>query len=956
MKYTNNYNWALPGRIDPEDDRADIEVLNDNFVGIDTTVAQIRVDLTGAQNTITSHVANLSNPHQTTAAQVGSYTIAQVDALIEALQAAVDEATSGSSSLADSLAAHLSNLNNPHQTTAAQVGAYTTAEVNDLIGDFLSHGGIWEPDRIVVTDSDGELVITAGTSTEELAYLEGLTGNVQQQINNIASLTPTYELRGTIIYQYNTATLPDQDALNTQAVSLIEAEYPSPVLFDTYVVSFTNNDETEGRVCGYAYYDGTTPNGVTGWVLYYVTTTTVALADGTKAGIVRSSADISFTGGSGVVNHAAEADLAEAAKGLVSTQLGSSDAPSTDLNTYYGLEHDALFWAGAGNTVTNKPSGVDAFGIFVQRVADGRSAQILYASGSEEYSGLWTREYNGTWGAWRAPLADLNARNNASTAIADLTTNPSTWPVPRPSGNIEVTTRGIPYAVRGAAETVGLPEGFANTWAGSIMFTTTSSTGYNPATLVIHRSQSSSVGVSIQTAIKYFTADGAWTEWHTFGNNLGSAAYPYNTVYATAISQTNASALTLGSSDNIIISSHGSSKLVADVASLRPVLANNGALDLGRNDAGWRNIYATGKINAGSASFTGNVTAATPTAANHLATKAYVDSAAGGGGGGKKYSTVVVGSAAAGYTAEDVDFLYTSGDAATVLQQANDAAATNQGTVKILSGTYSLASSVIVTTSWAGESNNGAKLTYPSTGTSDTLQIATTRVTLENLYLDGVAIRAGALYTEFTLLNCYCINAIVQCGANRSKIVGCTFETGSRSSTIQTVQLPASYCLVSNCAFYITAQYATSGVLALQSSFTRVIGCIFSNPSATALSSARPVIAINGSYSTIQGCTFAALPLGILVSDGEQHAINGNAFSPLPTSQSTSLRHISVENSVRFVSITGNAAYGYTAGYLVYAASTTSYVAVTGNVVRSSQGIANLGTGAVTQLNIIANP
>lgn len=950
MKYTNSYNWSLPGRIDPEDDRADIEVLNDNFVGIDTTVAQIRVDLTGAQNTISSHVANLSNPHQTTAAQVGSYTIAQVDALISALQAAVDEATSGSSSLADSLASHLSNLSNPHQTTAAQVGAYTTAEVNDLIGDFLNHGGIWEPDRIVVTDSDGELVITAGTSTEELAYLEGLTGNVQQQINNIASLTPTYELRGTIIYQYSTAALPDQDALNTQAVSLIEAEYPSPVLFDTYVVSFTNNDETEGRVCGYAYYDGTTPNGVTGWVLYYVTTTTVALADGTKAGIVRSSADISFTAGSGVVNHAAEADLAEAAKGLVSTQLGSSDAPSTDLNTYYGLEHDALFWAGAGNTVTNKPASVDAFGVFVQRVADGRSAQILYASGSEEYSGLWTREYNGTWGAWRAPLADLNARNN-STEITDLTTDPSTWPVPRPAGGIAATTRGVPYAVRGPVETVGIPESFANTWAGSLTFTSGGVDGTYPATLIIHRSQSSSVGNSIQTAVKYFTSDGAWTAWRTFGNDLGSAANPFNTVYTDNVVQPDSSKdLVLQGRGGISLAPSNTSSVVSVKGAFRPALATGGSVDLGTANTRWRGVYGL------SGDFTGNVTAATPTAANHLATKAYVDSAAGGGGGGgKRYNAVVVGSAAAGYTADDVDFLYTSGDAATVLQQANDAAAVNQGTVKILSGTYSLTSSVSVTTSWAGESNNGAKLTYPSTGTSVPLQINTPRVTLENLYLDGVSIRTDASYAEFTLLNCYCINAVVQCSAVRSKIVGCTFETGSRSSTLQTVLLSGSYSLVSNCDFKITAQYTPSGVLAIWASFIRVIGCIFSNPSATALSSGRPVIDISGSYSTIQGCAFAGLLSGISVSDGEQHAINGNVFSPLPISQSTSLRHISVENSVRFVSITGNAAYGYTAGYLVYAASTTSYVAVTGNVVRSSQGIANLGTGSITQLNIVAN-
>jgi hypothetical protein len=69
----------------------------------------------------TAHIINTSNPHSTTAAQVGAYTTAQTDALL---------AVKSDSSV---VSAHIANTSNPHATTAAQVGAYSTAQADALL-------------------------------------------------------------------------------------------------------------------------------------------------------------------------------------------------------------------------------------------------------------------------------------------------------------------------------------------------------------------------------------------------------------------------------------------------------------------------------------------------------------------------------------------------------------------------------------------------------------------------------------------------------------------------------------------------------------------------------------------------------------------------------------------------------------------------------------------------------
>ena len=70
------------------------------------------------------------------------------------------------------------------------------------------------------------------------------------------------------------------------------------------------------------------------------------------------------------------------------------------LNNYNTQNLCGWYFAAGGNTVTNKPDGVDAFGMWVLRTAGGYYAQELYPANSK-INTLFIRTYAGTtWTAW----------------------------------------------------------------------------------------------------------------------------------------------------------------------------------------------------------------------------------------------------------------------------------------------------------------------------------------------------------------------------------------------------------------------------------------------------------------------------------------------------------------------------------------------------------------------------
>lgn len=115
---------------------ADGEIINRTLAEANVAAADALAMLSGTVSTLgtsfSSHAGNTSNPHSVTASQVGAYTSGQVDSLL------------GSYALSSALTSHTGNTNNPHSVTASQVGAYTTAEVDGLIAG-VSGGSLTSP-------------------------------------------------------------------------------------------------------------------------------------------------------------------------------------------------------------------------------------------------------------------------------------------------------------------------------------------------------------------------------------------------------------------------------------------------------------------------------------------------------------------------------------------------------------------------------------------------------------------------------------------------------------------------------------------------------------------------------------------------------------------------------------------------------------------------------------------
>lgn len=87
-----------------------------------------------------------------------------------------------------------------------------------------------------------------------------------------------------------------------------------------------------------------------------------------------------------------------AAAAFIYTQLTDQD-----LDDY--LDEGKWYYAGEGNSVTNKPSGVDAFELYVGRNASGYRYQKLITSDGK----IWFRYYNSTaWQNWIRWYTDMN--------------------------------------------------------------------------------------------------------------------------------------------------------------------------------------------------------------------------------------------------------------------------------------------------------------------------------------------------------------------------------------------------------------------------------------------------------------------------------------------------------------------------------------------------------------------
>lgn len=135
---------------------------------------------------------------------------------------------------------------------------------------------------------------------------------------------------------------------------------------------------------------------------------------------------------------------------------------SEDLST---IKTPGLYEAGGNNSVTNKPSGVDAFGLFVYKTANGYITQEL-TEGNKNPLKKYIRQFNaGSWSAWKIfAYTDSSITGNAATAtkatqdsagnninttyIKSLSLNTSTKKMTYTKGNGSTGTISMPFATQ----------------------------------------------------------------------------------------------------------------------------------------------------------------------------------------------------------------------------------------------------------------------------------------------------------------------------------------------------------------------------------------------------------------------------------------------------------------------------------------------------------------------------
>lgn len=93
--------------------------------------------------------------------------------------------------------------------------------------------------------------------------------------------------------------------------------------------------------------------------------------------------------------------------------INKSVLSDNDLNKINSLQQCGWYYAGGGNSVPNKPSGVDHFGMFLMQIASDFVAQILYDNSNR----VWTRSYaNSSWSSWTALVRTTDTIAKATNA------------------------------------------------------------------------------------------------------------------------------------------------------------------------------------------------------------------------------------------------------------------------------------------------------------------------------------------------------------------------------------------------------------------------------------------------------------------------------------------------------------------------------------------------------------
>lgn len=158
-----------------------------------------------------------------------------------------------------------------------------------------------DADKALISNGEGKVAASTVTATE-LSYLSGVTGGIQAQLDNI----PKYVYLDGI--EISIADDSEQAAITEAAQTALAEEYPEAVKWNavTVNVTFTPSDVEIDELF---YFNGTS------WVYLNKVSTGVQRANGTTAGIVENSADVTFVDGQATVVQAGKVKNALTAGG-----------------------------------------------------------------------------------------------------------------------------------------------------------------------------------------------------------------------------------------------------------------------------------------------------------------------------------------------------------------------------------------------------------------------------------------------------------------------------------------------------------------------------------------------------------------------------------------------------------------------------------------------------------------
>lgn len=153
-------------------------------------VAEMGQIVAGGEATLQTHFTCFNNPHETTAAQVGAYTTEQTSANI-AVETTAREAADAA--ITASLSAHITNRNDPHQVTPAQVGGNTKAQ-NDAAMTAMQTAVLANIQANETTQNahitnyqnphqTTAAMISTWTTPQITAAIANSTGTIQTQVN-----------------------------------------------------------------------------------------------------------------------------------------------------------------------------------------------------------------------------------------------------------------------------------------------------------------------------------------------------------------------------------------------------------------------------------------------------------------------------------------------------------------------------------------------------------------------------------------------------------------------------------------------------------------------------------------------------------------------------------------------------------------------------------------------------